>query len=761
MNDIVLWYALSTLVSIAFAPLILTLFRHLGDRGAFLTRPLSALLLVWPAWFLAGIGPGVVPFSALTLWITLIAGGLLGWGVGLRSRALDRDAIRHLLIAEAGFAIAFAGFVLFHGYGPTLSDQEKLSDLMMLSSTMRAEQMPPADAWLSGYTINYYYIGYVIWAAFAKLAGTTPAVAFNLALASIFAMTVVAAAGLAGNVLDRWFPMRVARTGGLIAAILVVFAGHPWAIGRILTDWRRYWNTEFFDFNWPATRIVDRDTDLPAISEFPAFSFILADLHPHLLALPYAITALGCAWMLATLPSAPEGRSVLQVHWPRLLLAGGVAGGLYAMNSWDFPTYFIIVAAGFLAGARAERGSLRLAGLALLAVSAILTWLPFHLAFEAPTRPAQTGLASAVDGLPLIGGILASVAAVTGERTPLGDFVSIFGIFYAIALGLIGLEFWRRRERDHDRAIARIAMAGAGIMLLGGLLVPVPLLAVCGLPIVLILLLWERDASVSPANVALALFAAGFGLVLIPEFVFLLDIFGARFNTVFKVYYQAWLLMALASAIGLVVLWSAVGRRRIARFAFPLGAALLVLSTLTYPVIAGKQWLDWRSPDREWVGMDGLAFLEEDPGFPGEYAGIAWLLENAREDDVMLAAGGCEWSNTVSRTASASGVPSLLGWPGGHEGVWHLGDPAITTQFAERIAAITALGTEIDPTTIERYGVTLIYLGQAELHGGGPDPGPTCAPGPFPGASDPDYPGPGWTQVFREGDVRIFRKDGS
>jgi len=759
LNDILLWYLLSTLASIAFAPLILTLFSHLADHGAFVVRPLSALLLVWPVWFLAGIGSGLVPLSSVSLWIALIGGGALSWAIGIRSGALDRDAIQHLLVAEAGFTLAFAAFVLFHGYGPKLSDQEKFSDLMMLSSTMRAEQMPPADAWLSGYSINYYYIGYVIWAGFAKLAGTTPAIAFNLGLASVFAMTVAAAAGLAGNVLGRWFPDRVARVGGLIAAILVVFAGHPWSIGRTLTGWRRYWNTEFFDFNWPATRIVDRDTDLPAISEFPAFSFILGDLHPHLLALPYAITALGCAFMLATLPATGAGRSFLRTHWPRFILAGGVAGGLYAMNSWDFPTYFILVAAGFLVGTRAERGSARIIGLVVLVVSAILLWLPFHLAFEPPTRSTETRLASAVDGFPLVGGILSSVAAVRGERTPLGDYVSIFGFFYAIALGLIGLEFWKRRELDHDPALGRVAMAGAAVMLLGGLLVPVPLLAVCGLPIVLILLLWERDSTLSPANVAFALFAVGFGLTLIPEFVFLLDAFSARFNTVFKLYYQAWLLMALGSAIALTVLWAAVRRDRIARIAFPLVAALLVLSTLSYPVIAGKQWLDWRSPDREWIGMDGLAFLEDDPGFPGEYAGIAWLLANAREDDVMLAAGGCEWSNTVSRVASASGVPSLLGWPGGHEGVWHLGDPAITTQFRDRIGAITALGTEIDAAAIERYGVTLIYLGPVELRGGGPDPSPTCAPGPFPGASDPGYPGPGWTQVFSEGDVRIFRQD--
>jgi len=208
------------------------------------------------------------------------------------------------------------------------------------------------------------------------------------------------------------------------------------------------------------------------------------------------------------------------------------------------------------------------------------------------------------------------------------------------------------------------------------------------------------------------------------------------------------------------VIWSSVRSNRVARIAFPIAAALLVASTLTYPVVVGKQWLDWRSPDREWVGMDGLAFLEDDPDFPGEVAGIDWLLSNATDDDVMLVAGGCEWSNTVSRIASASGVPSILGWPG-HEGQWHLGDEAFESDFRNRTAAITSLSTEIDGATIERYGVTLIYLGPVELNGGGPIANATCAPGPFPGASDPDYPGPGWTQVFTEGGVRIFRKDGT
>ncbi|MDQ3539591.1 MAG: DUF2298 domain-containing protein, partial [Chloroflexota bacterium] len=514
LNEIVLWYLVSTLASLAFAPAVLTLFRRFTDRGASLTRPLSALLLVWPAWYGAGLGSGLVPFAPVTLWATVALGGAASWFWGIRSGALDGTAIRHLLIAEAGFLVAFAAFTWFHGYGPQLTDQEKLSDLMMLSSTMRAEEMPPADAWLAGETINYYYVGYVVWAGLARLIDTTPAIAFNLALSSVFATTVITAAGLAGNVIGHWFSDRVSRIGGILAIAFIVLAGHPWGVFHILQDPIEQWGTFFFDFAWQSSRIIDRDTRYTAITELPAFSFTLADLHPHLLALPYTLTALACAWLLATL-ERDAGRSFLAAHWPKLVLAGWITGALYAMNSWDYPTYLFVALLALVVGTRGRRSADRLGAAATVLVSSIALWLPFHAAFEAPTRSSETAFAGIVQTIPVIGGILASLASVTGDRTPLGDYVSIFGFPYVIALMVIALEFWKRQDRAHDSAILGVGLAGAVIMILGAILLPMPLLALCGLPIVGILLLWERDASLSPANVALALFGIAFALTLL------------------------------------------------------------------------------------------------------------------------------------------------------------------------------------------------------------------------------------------------------
>lgn len=757
MNEIVLWYLMATLVSLAFAPAVLTMFNPVSDQGASLVRPLSVLALVWPAWFLSGIGARLIPFGPPTLCATIAIGGGASWLWGIRSGALDKTAIRHLLVAEAVFLVAFAAYTWFHGYGPQLTDQEKLSDLMMLSSTMRAEQMPPADAWLAGETINYYYFGYVVWAGIARLVDTTPWIAFNLALSSVFATTVVVTAGVAGNVIGRWFPHWIARVGGVLAVVFVVLAGNPWGIVRILQDPARWWNTQFFDFAWPSTRIIDRDSNFTAITEVPAFSFTLADLHPHLLALPYTLTALACAWLLATF-EWEDGQSFIGLHWPKLVLAGWITGGLYAMNSWDYPTYLAVVLLGLVAGSRGVALAHRLAAAAILVISSIVLWLPFHAAFEAPTRSSGSMLAETVGYLPAIGGILASLAPVTGERTLAGDYVVVFGVTYVVALALIGLEFWKRQDREQDSTILAAGLATATILILGAILVPMPLLALCGLPIVAILLLWNRDAALTPGNVALALFGAGFALTLLPEFVFLLDIFAARMNTIFKLYYQAWTLTGVAAVLGLVVIWEHARRWAPGRFLMPVVVTALAIGLLTYPVVIGHQWLNWRNPDRDWLGMDGLASIAAISD--DEYASIEWLWNHADENDVMLAAGGCEWAGAVSRTASASGVQSLLGWPG-HERQWHLGEEGIDARIAARAEAIASLGTEIDPALVDHYGITLIYLGPAEVHGADVDASDSCVPGPFPGVSDPAYPGDGWSEVFSQGDVRIFRRDGT
>ncbi len=107
------------------------------------------------------------------------------------------------------------------------------------------------------------------------------------------------------------------------------------------------------DFNWwwPSRVVWDDYTDPEnpgaqpfrryAITEFPFFSFWLGDMHPHVMSLPFVLLALALALQTAARPAAPAfamGRR----GWLELALTGIVIGSLYAINSWDFPTYLLL-----------------------------------------------------------------------------------------------------------------------------------------------------------------------------------------------------------------------------------------------------------------------------------------------------------------------------------------------------------------------------------------------------------------------------------
>lgn len=160
----------------------------------------------------------------------------------------------------------------------------------------------------------------------------------------------------------------------------------------------------------------------------------------------------------------------------------------------------------------------------------------------------------------------------------------------------------------------------------------------------------------------LILVALGLLLAIGPEFLFLADLFGTRMNTVFKLHYQAWVLLGTGAAVGLA--WM-VGWMRPAslRLLVSAGAALLVGVGLLYPFAA----LPAKARDFSSIPtLDGAAYYRA--ARPADYAAIEWLAKNAQGRPVVLEATGGEYSE-YARVATFSGLPSVLGWAG-HEVQW-------------------------------------------------------------------------------------------
>ena len=70
------------------------------------------------------------------------------------------------------------------------------------------------------------------------------------------------------------------------------------------------------------------DQKLEVIDEFPYFSFIISDLHPHVMALPFALLALALA--LATLATALSDNGLVSPFRSRQFLAIPV----YLWRAW-------------------------------------------------------------------------------------------------------------------------------------------------------------------------------------------------------------------------------------------------------------------------------------------------------------------------------------------------------------------------------------------------------------------------------------------
>ncbi len=153
-----------------------------------------------------------------------------------------------------------------------------------------------------------------------------------------------------------------------------------------------------------------------------------------------------------------------------------------------------------------------------------------------------------------------------------------------------------------------------------------------------------------------------FALTLFPEFLYLRDLFGTRMNTVFKFYYQAWALLALASAYGLSRLAAKTTPVALKVPAVAL-SALLILGGLWYPLAAIPSKADnFQSQPT----LDGLAYLQRSD--PAQVAAIDWLRANVPPDAVVLEATGGSYSD-AARVSMATGNPTLLGWDF-HERQW-------------------------------------------------------------------------------------------
>ena len=367
------WLLYLELVSLAALPLAYRTFSYLPDRGYALSKPLGVLGVAFVAWWIAF--SQVVPNSrwsvAAALALVVAASVLAIRGRTWEFVAHLRQNARTIAAIEVLFLGLFVLFGLFRATNPDILHTEQPMDFMFLNAVVTSPSFPPADPWLAGQAVSYYYFGYWTIGALTLLSGLGTEFTYNLGLATIAALGGIGAFGVAYNLVRMaGGTARGAGLAGLASVFLLLFAGN---IASGLEMWRAAgggdaefwsgvgvaglapleqpsstWRPEGFWWWWGASRVIPG-----TINEFPNFSFVLGDLHPHVMSLAFVPLVAGLSIQLYAMPSVlrlVDARHVWALAFAAatLVAAIGLLLAVFAGDVPDQPFVFgaVLVAAG-------------------------------------------------------------------------------------------------------------------------------------------------------------------------------------------------------------------------------------------------------------------------------------------------------------------------------------------------------------------------------------------------------------------------------
>jgi len=768
--SILFWWGIMEVVGLAAWPLTQRIFSRFRDGGFGLAKTLGLLSAAYLLWIAASTR--VLSNSPPVAFGALVAVGASSFFVWRRRReemvTLWQRSRGLILFEEALFTVAFLSFVGLRVLNPDLWQPwfggEKMMEIAFLNAIVKSAHFPPYDPYFSGAHINYYYYGQYLVAFLVKLTGIIPAVAFNLAIPTLFALTVSNAfsvgLNLAGRDTDGGRNRRLGIVCGLAAVVFVALMGNLSALAQVIEGFARVGGARFegnlptlpdlgkvvagigrvlfggqalppFEYWYRATRIIPY-----TINEFPFFSFLFADLHPHMIGIP--VTILGLALLLqVTLDRSWSSRPPLMLGVAIMLSLGAMA----AINTWDLPTYLALLAAALLLRAHVIGGWRRVpAGLAVAAVlgcGGLLLYWPFFANYQA----MDVGL-----------------GWVT-TRTAMLPFLDIWGFFLfcgasaltaQAAVGSLGSgtmrwlrAAWRRRDAlPRFLALSRM-LTGRNVsvpFLLWSaitVLLVVAFLSTLGEWVVLLLVVWAVSAGAvlmvrlggSPRErFAQLSMVMGCLVMLGCELVYVRDFLGGgdwqRMNTVFKFYIQAWVLLSIASAGALpaVWLWLREHCSRLGRWLWGATGAVLLLGSLLYPVMAIPVRVNERFPNAQPPRgtLDGMAYMTvgvftwPDPDHRIElsydYDAIRWLIDNVEGTPVILEASLAYYREGGMRVSSYTGLPTLAG---AHEREQRPMGEVIGREEDVKLLYETA-SEERALELIDRYDIEYIYLGQLE-----------------------------------------------
>lgn len=717
------WWLMLVIIGLSCIPFTTVLFSRFFDKGYILSRILGTILLSYLL-FVFGV------FQLLQFQREIIVIILLF--ITVSSNAVYFYFRKHLfsfkkyllslwkiiLFEELFFLIGLFFWAYIRSFNPEVHGLEKYMDFGFINSTLRSTYFPPKDMWFTPFSINYYYFGHLVTAVLTKLSGIVPSVAYNLMLATIFAECLTASFSLGANVfatttehikkLKKIKPYMV----GILSSLLVTLAGN---LHILYAFFKKYpdespvplWKLSFAPLEFPnaywypnATRFIYN-----TIHEFPIYSWIVADLHGHVLDIPFVLLTIASIYSLflqihgeatsqRTTHRAASFLRCFQMTRKALLLCTVISfllAVMYMTNAWDGIIYMLLFGLTILGvyaipvftrnkKSLVERLLVQVPKILLPVIIVVVGFIIFSYPFSKDFKPFVSGV-GIICGSEILGPIFGNETSVhmgktskvlTGQfgpflfekdhcqKSPIYQLIILYGFFTFFVLGL----FWIILRSSHLRSSDIFACI---LVLLSGL------------------------------------------LILIPEFIYVKDIYPAHYraNTMFKLVFQAFIILSIVSAYVFFRIASEdIGKAFVRKGYLFIGSFLIIL-VLLYPYLATKSYY---GDLLHYQGLDGLTYLKN--LYPDDYAAITWLNKNIQGQPVLLEAQGDSYTD-FARVSANTGLPTVLGWTV-HEWLWRGTYDIPAPRITEIQTLYETKDIQLTKQLLNKYAISLVFIGNLE-----------------------------------------------
>lgn len=805
---VVFWYMVILLLGWVTYPLLRIAMKGLPDRGYPFAKLAGMVLLAYLVWMGSSLG---ISFSRLSISAAFLVLFMLALILAYRQRKSLAEELKskwkYLLTVEGIFLLLFVIFLLVRLGNPDLwhpyKGGEKPMDFSYLNAVIKSTTFPPYDPWFGGGYINYYYYGFVIVGVLVKWLGIIPAIAYNIIVPTLFALVGMGAFSIGWNLLssgkkeiseDNETPrpggfLNLPLLGGIGSTVGMLILGNLGTIrmiwqgfqrlaapggviddASVITHWM--WSIRGFfnfvagaqlgfpagDWYWVPSRAIPGEP----ITEFPLFTFLYADLHAHMIALPITLLALG--WALSILlgkwnwDEDSESRPWLAIVIS-LLFGALIIGTLRPTNTWDFPTYLAI-------------GSLAL-------IYTILRYakLDFSGIFNLSIEARKTILAILSVGTLILLSFLFyqpftrwfaqgynAVRLWDGSRTPFWSYFTHWGLFLFLNISFM---VWETRDwlattpaSALNKLKPYMALIWIGIILTPVVAIGLTIYGIAFAWLVIPLLAWIvvlicRSGISEMKRFSLFIFGCALFLSTTVELITLEGDIG-RMNTVFKFYMQAWTFMSISAGASLIWLYPAIkdwlpGWRN----GWSVACGLLIGSAALFPMTATIDKIRDRMNPFAPHTLDGMSYMEtatyQDIGgsldLNQDYKAIQWMQDNVKGSPVIVEGNTVEY-RWGSRFTIYTGLPGVVGWN------WHQRQQrgvVSADQVTNRVNAIGQFYLGIDRAEaaafLNKYNVEYIIVGQLEKMY-------------YPGMGLDKFPswnGELWDEVYRDRDTVIYK----